>query len=83
MFDFEVHYVPGTENILSDALLRIYSNEAPGTVRTPSEYTEYDNTSQSLEKVLKHHCHTFTCWDRGRMCNHQCELHWTKIQEGP
>lgn len=42
MFNFEVIYVPGTENILSDALSRIYSNDAPGTVRAASEYTEYD-----------------------------------------
>lgn len=34
MFDFEVIYVPRTENILSDALLRIYSNEPLGTVRS-------------------------------------------------
>nr|GAT48782.1 gag-pol polyprotein [Mycena chlorophos] len=41
-FDFEVKYVPGTENVLADALSRIYSNEAPGTVRARSEYTYHD-----------------------------------------
>jgi hypothetical protein len=41
-FDFEVVYVPGTENVLANALSRIYSNEAPGTVRSRSEYTYHD-----------------------------------------
>ncbi|CAA7263787.1 unnamed protein product [Cyclocybe aegerita] len=49
MFDFEVIYVPGEDNVLSDALSRIYSNDAPGTVRAPSEYTEYDNTAPSMK----------------------------------
>jgi hypothetical protein len=41
-FDFEIQYVPGTENVLADALSRMYSNEAPGTVRSWSEYTYHD-----------------------------------------
>jgi len=41
-FDFEVIYVPGSENILSDALLRLYSYDGPGTVHARSEYTYYD-----------------------------------------
>lgn len=41
-FDFEVVYVPGVENILSDALSRIYSNEGRGTVRRKTEYTYHD-----------------------------------------
>ena len=44
-FDFEVIYVPGTENILSDALSRLYSNDSPGTVRTASEYAKHDDTA--------------------------------------
>lgn len=47
-FDFEVIYVPGAENILSDALSRLYAYDAPGTVRASTEYTEHDilqNTS--------------------------------------
>jgi len=41
-FDFEVVYVPGSENVVADALSRIYSNDAPGTVRARSEYTYHD-----------------------------------------
>ncbi|KAJ3567350.1 hypothetical protein NP233_g6423 [Leucocoprinus birnbaumii] len=41
-FDFKVIYIPGAENILSDALSHMYSNDGPGTVRAPSEYTYYD-----------------------------------------
>jgi hypothetical protein len=41
-FDFEIEYVPGSENILSDALSRLYSNETTGTVRSRSEYTYHD-----------------------------------------
>lgn len=41
-FDFEVIYVPGMDNILSDALSHLYSNEKPGTVRAISEYTYHD-----------------------------------------
>jgi hypothetical protein len=41
-FDFKVEYIPGTENVLADALSRIYSNEAPGTVRARSEYTYHN-----------------------------------------
>lgn len=44
-FDFEVIYIPGSENVLADALSRIYSNDAPGTVRAASEYTSHDITS--------------------------------------
>lgn len=49
MFDFEVIYVPGAENILRDALSRIYSHDAPGTVRAASEYTEYNDTAVSMQ----------------------------------
>jgi hypothetical protein len=41
-FDFEVVYVPGVENILSDILLRLYSNDRPGTVCACSEYTYHN-----------------------------------------
>ncbi|EJF59637.1 hypothetical protein DICSQDRAFT_171815 [Dichomitus squalens LYAD-421 SS1] len=41
-FNFSIEYVPGVENVLADALSRIYSNDRPGTVRAPSEYTSFD-----------------------------------------
>ncbi|THH27321.1 hypothetical protein EUX98_g6860 [Antrodiella citrinella] len=42
-FNFQVEYVPGVENVLADALSRIYSNDSPGTVRAASEYVQYDD----------------------------------------
>ena len=47
-FDFEVIYVPGVENVLADALSRMYSNDAPGTVRARSEYTYHDVVSNDV-----------------------------------
>ena len=41
-FDFDVEYVPGVDNVLADALSRVYSNDAAGTVRTASEYVAHD-----------------------------------------
>jgi hypothetical protein len=41
-FDSEVVYVPGVENILSDALSRLYSNDKPGIVRACSEHMYHD-----------------------------------------
>ncbi|KAG5330251.1 hypothetical protein C0989_009131 [Termitomyces sp. Mn162] len=53
-FNFEIMYVPGMENILSDALSRLYSNEQAGTVRARSKYTYFDvvdNDSLVLQSV--------------------------------
>ena len=41
-FNFEIKYIPGTENILSNALSRLYSNDEPGTVCARSKYTYHD-----------------------------------------
>ena len=38
-FDFEVVYIPSSENVLANALSWIYSNDLPGMVRAVSEYT--------------------------------------------
>jgi len=53
-FDFEVIYVPGSENILSDALSRLYSYDGPDTVCAHSEYTYHniiDNDGLEVHSV--------------------------------
>jgi hypothetical protein len=50
-FDFNVIYAPGTENILSDALSRLYSNDEPGTVRARSEYTYHNIINNDVLSV--------------------------------
>ena len=52
-FDFEVVYVPGEENSVADTLSRMYSNDAPGTVRSQSEYTYHDVVDDDLEVNLQ------------------------------
>jgi hypothetical protein len=47
-FDFKIVYVPGKENVLSDALSRMYSADAPGTIRSSSEYAQHDETCLPL-----------------------------------
>ena len=41
-FSFTVVYVEGSENVVADALSRIYSNDSPGTERFRSEFTYHD-----------------------------------------
>ena len=41
-FNFKVVYIEGSENVVADALSRIYLNDSPGTVRTKSEFTYHD-----------------------------------------
>ncbi|THH17415.1 hypothetical protein EUX98_g9138 [Antrodiella citrinella] len=38
-YDFEVKYVPGIENVLADALSRIYSHDAPASTGRVSDFT--------------------------------------------
>ena len=41
-FVFTVEYAVGSENVLANALSRLYSNDLPGTERSPSEFTSFD-----------------------------------------
>jgi hypothetical protein len=45
-FNFEVVYAAGSENVLADALSRIYSNDSPGTERARSEFTSFDSMDE-------------------------------------
>ncbi|KAL7279389.1 hypothetical protein ACG7TL_007230 [Trametes sanguinea] len=51
-FDFEIEYVPGVENVLADALSRIYSNDQLGTVRAASEYVTFDADEDGVPLLL-------------------------------
>ena len=42
MFDFEIAFIPETENVLEDALSRMYSNDVRGTVHARSNCTYHD-----------------------------------------
>jgi hypothetical protein len=42
VFDFEVVYITGSENVVADALSRLYANDSPGTIRSSTEYTSHD-----------------------------------------
>ena len=50
-FTFEVVYIPGSENVVADALSRIYSNDSSGTVRARSEYTYHDVIDDDTTQV--------------------------------
>ena len=50
-FTFEVVYIAGSENVVVDALSRIYSNDSGGTVRTKSEYTYHDVVDDGTANV--------------------------------
>ena len=41
-FVFKVEYAAGSENLLADALSRMYSNDCRGTERARSEFTSFD-----------------------------------------
>ena len=44
-------YIPGSENVVADALSRIYSNDASGTVRAHCEYTYHDVVDDDTTQV--------------------------------
>ena len=41
-FDFKVQYMPGEDNVLPSAVLRLYEFDAPGTMRAPFEFVEQE-----------------------------------------
>ena len=45
-FVFQVEYAAGSENLLADALSRMYSSDSPGTERARSEFTSFDFTDE-------------------------------------
>lgn len=51
-FVFEVVYIAGSENVLADALSRMYSNDSPGTERAPSEFTAFDVTDEEPVELV-------------------------------
>jgi reverse transcriptase-like protein len=50
-FVFTVKYVAATDNVLADALSRLYSNDSPGTERARSEFTAFDLMDDEPEKI--------------------------------
>ena len=51
-YDFEVVYIPGSENVVADALSRLYANDSPGTTRSRSEFTRHDVVDDNLGDQL-------------------------------
>ena len=50
-FTFEVTYIPGSENVVADALSRIYSNDSSGTIRARCEFTYHDVVDDDTTQV--------------------------------
>lgn len=53
-FNFTVQHVPGVENVLADALSRIYSNDQPGRVRAASEHAMFDDDDNVPTNLAAH-----------------------------
>jgi hypothetical protein len=51
-FSFEVVYIPGCDNVVADALSRIYSNDSAGTQRSRSEFTYHDIVNDDTSNVV-------------------------------
>ena len=50
-FDFKVVYIPGSENVLADALSCLYINDSPGTVRSHTEFTQHDVLDDDTSEI--------------------------------
>ena len=51
-YTFKVVYIEGSENVVVDALSRLYSNDSSGTVRARSEFTYHDVVDDDTLPVL-------------------------------
>ena len=51
-FDYEVVYIAGSENVLADALSRMYTNDSPGTVRSKTEFTLHDVVDDDTSAIV-------------------------------
>ena len=51
-YTFKVVYIEGSENVVADALSRMYSNDSSGTVRARSEFTTHDVVDDDTVPVL-------------------------------
>jgi hypothetical protein len=52
-FTFEVVYIAGSENMVADALSRIYSNDSVGTEHARSEYTYHDIVDDDTVNIAR------------------------------
>lgn len=50
-FIFKVMYIPGSENVVADALSRLYSNNSKGTQRARCEFTYYDVVDDDTSSI--------------------------------
>lgn len=50
-FTFTVVYIEGSENVVADALSRLYSFDSPGTLRSRSEFTYHDVVDDDTSTV--------------------------------
>jgi len=57
-FDFDIQYVPRVDNLWPDALSRLFVNDAPGTVRSLSEYVQCADTGADAALAKLWRCPT-------------------------
>ena len=51
-FNFKVVYIEGSKNVVADVLLRMYSGDAPGTLRSASEFPYHDVVNEDTTAVM-------------------------------
>jgi hypothetical protein len=55
-FTFKVAYIEGSENVVADALSRLYSFDSAGTQRSRSEFTYHDVVDDDTSSVVPEEC---------------------------